>query len=202
MRGRCLKRSPLGSRSIDGRRGYSTQERLNMKTNMNKRNIISATTDNEIDRVQEFFNSDPIREELHTFTYRDGLNRAVDRDDRRLYYTEDQGTITSAAMVWCESRVLADDEAQIRLIATHPEYRHQGLATQLTNQAFVFASDWDKDRMKIEAAADEPAADFWQDLGFEIREHWETDNGREMITMERTIRQRSHRNDISRSDKA
>lgn len=148
-----------------------------------------ATTDKEIDRVQEFFNSDPVRKELHTFTYRDGLNRAVEREDRRLYYTENQDTITSAAMAWNESRVLEDDEAQIRLIATHPEYRRQGFATQLTEQAVAFASEWGKDRMKIEVAANQPAVDFWRDQGFRDREYWETDNGREMITMEQTIQE-------------
>jgi ribosomal protein S18 acetylase RimI-like enzyme len=151
--------------------------------------VLTALTDDEIDHVQGFFNSDPVREELHTFTYRDGLSRAVNREDRRLYYTEDQSTITSAAMVWCESRVLADDEAQIRLIATHPQYRRQGFATQLTEQALDFASEWGKDRMKIEVAANEPAVDFWRDQCFCDQEYWETDTGREMITMERTIQE-------------
>lgn len=159
-----------------------------MTTEKLEQKISTATTDKEIDRVQEFFNSNPVRKELHTFTYRDGLNRAVEREDRRLYYTEDQGTITSAAKAWNESRVLEDDEAQIRLIATHPEYRRQGLATKLTEQALDFASEWGNDRMKIEVAANEPTVDFWHALGFSDREYWETDNGREMITMERAVR--------------
>lgn len=160
-----------------------------MTTNIPKTEIQTASTDNEIDRVQDFFNTNPVRQELHTFTYRDGLSRAVNREDRRLYYTKDQSTITSAAMVWCESRVLADDKAQIRLIATHPNYRRQGFASQLTEQAIAFGLEWGKDRMKIEVAANESAVVFWRDQGFCDQEYWETDNGREMITMERTIQE-------------
>lgn len=152
--------------------------------------IKHVSTDNGIDRVQDFFNSDPIREELHTYTYRNVLELAVDREDRSLYYQEnEQGEIISALMIWCESRVLADDEAQIRLIATHPVYRRRGLATQLTERALAFASEWGKDRMKIDVAANEIAADFWREQGFRDREYWETDNEREMITMERTIQE-------------
>jgi len=161
-----------------------------MTTSNTTARIQEASTDNEIDRVQDFFNSDPIREELHTYTYRNVLELAVDREDRRLYYQEnEQGEIISALMVWCESRVLADDEAQIRLIATHFDYRRQGLATQLTERAIAFASEWGKDRMKIDVAANEPAVDFWREQGFRDRENWETDNEREMITMERTIQE-------------
>lgn len=173
-----------------GEEATPRRTRFNMKANTTIASIISATTDSEIDRVQEFFNSDPVREELHTYTYRNVLELAVERDDRRLYYQENQQEeIISALMIWCESRVLADDEGQIRLIATHPDYRRQGFATQLTERAVAFASDWDKNRMKIEVAANEPAVDFWRDQGFRDQEYWETDNGREMITMERTIQE-------------
>jgi ribosomal protein S18 acetylase RimI-like enzyme len=150
--------------------------------------IQAASTDNEIDRVRDFFNSDPIRKELHTYTYRNVLELAVERDDRRLYYQEnEQKEIISAAMVWCESRVLADYEGQIRLIATHPDYRRQGFATQLTDRAIAFASERHKAHMKIDVAANESAVDFWRDQGFRDEEYWETENGREMITMEQTI---------------
>ena len=161
-----------------------------MRTNNMTAKIQEVSTDDGIDWVQDFFNSDPIREELHTYTYRNVLELAVDREDRRLYYQENEHEeMISALMVWCESRVLADDEAQIRLIATHPVYRRQSLATQLTERALAFASEWRKDRMKIDVAANEPAVDFWREQGFRDRENWETDNEREMITMERTIQE-------------
>lgn len=98
-----------------------------------------AEREADIDRLNEFFNADPIKNNLHWFTHRDTLQRAYNRDDRQLSYIEHDGQVIGAAMVWCESRVLKPEDGQIRQIAVDSEYRRNGIATHLCTHAENFA---------------------------------------------------------------
>jgi ribosomal protein S18 acetylase RimI-like enzyme len=142
--------------------------------------IEQAADEDDVGRVNEFFNMRPIKRDLHQFTYRDTLDRAFNRDDRRLFYIEKDGTIVAALMIWCESRVLDDDEAQIRLVAVKPEYRGRGLGRALCERAEQFASEFGKEKMSADVMAESQAVGFWQALGYMVEEEWTTDNGRSM----------------------
>lgn len=137
----------------------------------------------DIDRLNSFFNTDQIKNDLHWFTHRDTLKRAYNRDDRQLSYIEDKKQIIGAAMVWCESRVLGANEAQIRQIAVSPDYRRKGLATRLCTHAETFAADYGNERMIADVDESSPAVHFWQALDYEASQTWTTDNDRKMIRM-------------------
>ena len=140
------------------------------------------TPDNpeEVGKVNEFFNQSKIKNDLHWFTYRDTLDRAYNRDDRRLFYTTNDPQITGGLMVWCESRVLAADEAQIRLVAVDPDNRGRGIGRRLCEQAEAFASEHGPSRMIADVASGSPAVEFWTACGYEIVDEWQTSGGREM----------------------
>lgn len=141
----------------------------------------------DIERLNDFFNAAPIKNDLHWFTHRDTIERAFDRNDRQLSYIENNDAIIGAAMVWCESRVLEPDEAQIRQIAVRPEYRRNGIATQLCIHAEHFAQDQNKKHIIADVAKSSPAVNFWQARGYESADTWTTDNDREMIRMARSL---------------
>lgn len=143
----------------------------------------------DVERLNAFFNSREIKDDLHWFTYKDTLQRAFRRDDRRLYYNETgpDNDIIGALMVWCESRVLEDDEAQIRLVAVDPEYRNQGVGSGLCERAEKFARSWGQSTMIADVAAESPAVSFWETLGYSERVSWETNNGREMIRVAKSL---------------
>ncbi|MFC6786402.1 GNAT family N-acetyltransferase [Halobaculum halobium] len=149
--------------------------------------IATATTEEEIDEVQGLFNSNRISNELHSFTHRDNLERAVDQTERQLFYISEGDIVVSAVMVWCESRILDEGEAQIRLLATHPDFRRQGLATRLVVESIKFASQHGKRSMKVEAAANDSASAYWRSIGFAPDSSRTTDNGRKMLMMKRPI---------------
>lgn len=144
----------------------------------------SSTT---VDDLNDFFNSTKIKQELHWFTHRDTLVRALDRHDRELFHIRPQGKILAAAMIWCESRVLESDQAQIRLIATRPDYRDHGFARMLVNECISFAQSWDKTEMIADVAEEAPATEFWLVNEFDITGTRITDSGREMLRMSREI---------------
>lgn len=140
-----------------------------------------------VDELNEFFNSTQIKQELHWFTHRDTLARAFNRDDRELFYLRPQGNIVAAAMVWCESRVLEANQAQIRMIATHPDYRGHGFARMLVEACNSFARSWDQTEMIADVAEEAPATEFWVASGFRIADMYTTDSGRAMLRMSRDI---------------
>ncbi|WP_092695626.1 GNAT family N-acetyltransferase [Halorientalis regularis] len=142
--------------------------------------VEGASTEEDVTRINEFFNSKTIKQELHRFTYRTTLDRAFNRKDRRLFYVEDDEVLAGALMVWCESRVLDDEEAQIRLVAVSPDSRDRGIAATLCRRAEGFATEQDQNRISADVARDSPAVDFWTSIGYEIEYEWETDGGREM----------------------
>lgn len=143
--------------------------------------------DDQLDRLNAFFNQSQIKQELHWFTHRDTLERAVDREDRALFYVELDQTIAGGVMVWCRSRVLPANVAQIRLIAVDPEYRGQGIARSLISKAMSFASTHNQSTMRADAAIDSQAVEFWKRLGFEITGEYETSGGRAMYETRRPI---------------
>ena len=146
-----------------------------------------ASNEDDITHINDFFNSKDIKQELHRFTYRTTLERAFNRDDRRLFYVEDSGTLVGALMVWCESRVLDDDEAQIRLVAVSPDRREKGIAARLCEKAEAFASDHEQERITADVARNSSAVEFWTSIGYDIEYEWQTDGGREMYRMMRTL---------------
>lgn len=148
-------------------------------------------TASDVERVNAFFNRKTIKSELHRFTYSTTLERAFERDDRRLYYVEADGEITGALMVWCESRVLDGDEAQIRLVAVHPEHRSQGIARRLCTRAEQFATQYGKQKMSVDVARESPALEFWRSCGYSVAFVWETDGGRDMCRVEKNLSKRS-----------
>ncbi len=144
----------------------------------------SSTT---VEELNEFFNSTQIKQELHWFTHRDTLVRAFDRNDRELFYIRPQGNIVAATMIWCESRVLEANQAQIRLIATHPDHRGHGFARMLVEACNSFAQSWDQTEMIADVAEEALATGFWQASGFNVTDTYTTDSGRVMLRMSRDI---------------
>jgi ribosomal protein S18 acetylase RimI-like enzyme len=150
---------------------------------------VKSVSDNvsRIGDVNAFFNSPDIKSELHWFTHRDTLERAVDRSDRRLYYFSPFDKILGALMVWCESRVLDEGQAQIRLVAVDPLYRGFGIGEYLVKEAIDFAREKSKTSMIADVAGESPAVDFWLSCGFEKVDEYETDGGRVMFRMKQSI---------------
>lgn len=140
-----------------------------------------------ISKINSFFNSSQIKSELHWFTHRDTLERAVSRPDRRLFYYAPHDAIIGGLMVWCESRVLEPLQAQIRLVAVSPEYRGYGIGKYLVEEAIRFAKEYDKQTMVADVAAEAPAVRFWEAVGFYKADSYSTSGGRKMYQMERDL---------------
>jgi ribosomal protein S18 acetylase RimI-like enzyme len=140
-----------------------------------------------ISRVNEFFNSEIIKDELNRFIYRNILDRAFERRDRRLFFVEADEDLVAAIMVWCESQVLDPEEAQIRLIAVHPQHRNRGIGRELSKQAEKFASASNMEKVSADVAQDSSTLGFWTACGYEPVFTWETDSGREMSRVEKTL---------------
>ena len=149
--------------------------------------VKQAADEDDVERVNAFFNSKEIKQALHRFTYSTTLERALERDDRRLFYTEEDEEITGALMVWCESRVLEPDEAQIRLVAVTGDHQNQGVGERLCRRAEIFADEYGMKRISADVASKSSAVDFWKDLGYEVASEWKTDNGREMRLMKKPL---------------
>jgi GNAT superfamily N-acetyltransferase len=135
--------------------------------------------------LNEFFNNSQIKSELHWFTHRDTLERAAERDDRRLYYIAPRSRFLAGLMLWCESRVLEPHQAQIRLVAVDPGYRNYGLGSYLVAEAIDFAHKYRKEQIIADVAAESFAVEFWTSCGFSKIDDYHTDGGRQMIRMNR-----------------
>lgn len=152
--------------------------------------VDKITAPDELVEVNDFFNRGEIKQGLHTFTYRPTLERAVERDDRRIFSVRDSTEqLIGAVMVWCESRVLDQNESQIRLIAVDPDYRGVGLGRQLAEQAESFAQQYGMRFMSADVAKDAPAVEFWKNCGYSIAEQWTTDSGRGMLRVTKPLPQ-------------
>lgn len=151
--------------------------------------LIRSVGDDEVAlmAVNELFNEPQIKNELHWFTHRDTLERAANRPDRRVYYLGPPEHLRGAIMVWCESRVLDPDEAQIRLVAVRPNARGYGIGRDLVDRAIAFARSYEKPTMIADVGAETPAVSFWRHLGFERCETYDTGGGRRMFRMRISI---------------
>lgn len=138
-------------------------------------------------KLNEFFNSSPIKSELHWFTHRETLERAARRDDRRLFYIAPGNKFFAGLMIWCESRVLEPEEAQIRLVAVDRDYRDYGLGSYLVETAREFAQALNKSILIADVSADSPAVQFWRSCDFQKTEEYQTDSGRTMFRMRQRI---------------
>ena len=70
-----------------------------MKSKLNKTvlPVQTASSIDDVEAINDFLNSPEIKNELHWFTYRDTLERAFERDDRKLYYVKEKsGTLIGA----------------------------------------------------------------------------------------------------------
>lgn len=148
-----------------------------------QKSSIEVADSSQIDAIQNLFNQKQIKQELHWFTYRDALERAVRRDDREIFYIANSDGLIAASMVWCESRVLEDNQAQIRLIAVHPDNRGQNLGQALVRESERFAVRHKKEKMIAEADADNQAKRFWEAIGYSECSRRSTENGRTMVLM-------------------
>ncbi len=142
---------------------------------------------NDVEGIVKFFNRPQIKKELNWFTYEKTIERAVRRSDRRVFVQQVDGELVAALVVWCESTVLDDDEAQIRLVAVDPEYRDNKRGESLVDSAEEFAVEYGVDKVTADVGHDSPAFDFWKSMGYEKQKLWETDNGREMARMEKYL---------------
>jgi ribosomal protein S18 acetylase RimI-like enzyme len=149
--------------------------------------VNQAGNEDDVERVNAFFNSKEIKQALHRFTYSTTLERAFERDDRRLFYVENGEEIIGALMVWCESRVLDPNEAQIRLVAVADGHRNQGVGERLCQMSETFADEYGMKRISADVASESSAVDFWKALGYEVTSEWETDNGRKMCLVEKPL---------------
>lgn len=137
--------------------------------------------------LNDFFNTPQIKSELHWFTHRDTLERAAERPDRRLYFIDCDDQIGAGLMIWCESRVLEPEQAQIRLVAVAPSYRGQGIGRSLVEAAINFSREYETAEMIADVAAEAPAVWFWRSCGFHQIDDYLTDGGRRMYRMERSV---------------
>lgn len=137
--------------------------------------------------VMRFFNQPAIKQDLHWFTHRDTIERAYEWETRKLYYYPTDDTPIAALMIWCESRVLEDFQAQIRQVAVDPSFRNAGYGTALCRQAEQFAREHNKSEMVADAAAEENATQFWSSIGYDAAYTWETDSGRQMIRFRKEL---------------
>lgn len=154
--------------------------------------LVKSISESEmsVSEINSFFNSSQIKSELHWFTHRDTLERAVSRSDRCLFYFAPHGVIIGGLMVWCESRVLDPLEAQIRLVAVSPDYRKYGIGQYLVKKAIEFAKEHNKELIIADVASESPAVNFWKAIGFRKVDSYYTDGGREMYQMERYLGKR------------
>jgi len=152
------------------------------------RDVFEAAGLDDVERINEFFNSTEIKTDLHWFTYQDTLVRAFNREDRRLLYVEnDEGDIIGALMIWCKSRMLDKGKAQIRLVAVSPDYRNDGIGRLLCEHAEAFAAEESQDRMIADVVSFSPAVEFWTSIGYNPIKEWETSGGRLMLTVQKTL---------------
>lgn len=149
--------------------------------------IKTASTKATAHAVLEFFNQSQIKQELHWFTHEDTIERAQQRDDRRLYYLTGDDDVVAAVMIWCESRILDASQAQIRQIATDSNYRQRGLARRLCTRSEAFAADYGMRQMVADAAADTVASEFWRGMGYTAVEDWTTDSSRQMVRFRKSL---------------
>lgn len=148
---------------------------------------IETADDRHIVEINDFFNKNEIKRELNWFTHRDTIERAVTRDDREIYFLEDSGEIIGAAMVWCESRVLDEQESQIRLIAVDSDYRREGIATSLIEKCVELSEDFGLEVLFAETFDDDSHKDFWESCGFSEMGKRETKKGTVMVRMEKDL---------------
>lgn len=146
-----------------------------------------GSDDHMVSDLNNFFNSPQIKSELHWFTHRDTLERAADRDDRRLLYIRPHETILAGLMVWCESRVLESHQSQIRLVAVDPDHRDYGLGAYLVSCAIDFAHSQKKREIIADVAAESPAVVFWKQIGFKKVSEYKTSGERLMYQMQKII---------------
>jgi ribosomal protein S18 acetylase RimI-like enzyme len=150
--------------------------------------VQAASSIDDVEAINDFFNSPEIKNELHWFTYRDTLERAFERDDRKLYYVKEKsGTLIGALMVWCESRVLEEEEAQIRLVAVSKVARGAGIGRYLCEEAERFAQEYKKEQMIADVVDGSPAVGFWKSIGYEVQSEWETKKRTPMLTVEKPL---------------
>lgn len=146
---------------------------------------IKVAQPEKVEEVVDFFNQRTIKQELSWFTHTDTIDRAVNRNDRNIYYFESDDEIVAALMVWCESSVLESDQAQIRLVATDPDFRGIGLGRRLVTKAESFAHE--KDKMIADVKESSSAMDFWKSCGYESFDSYETKTGKKMISMRKIL---------------
>ncbi len=149
--------------------------------------VTPATSIDDVERINRFFNSSEIKEDLHWFTYQDTLERAYERDDRSLLYIESNDRIIAGLMIWCKSRVLDPGEAQIRLVAVDRDYRGRGIGSHLCECAEAFAARQSQDQVIADVVAESPAVAFWKSIGYNVIDEWNTDGGRRMLTVKKTL---------------
>ena len=141
-----------------------------------------------MEAINDFFNLSGIKNDLHWFTYKDTLERAYEREDRELYYIEEtSGLLIGALMVWCESRVLDEHEAQIRLVAVSEVNRGVGIGHYLCEEAEKFARSHGKKQMIADVVEGSPAVGFWKSIGYEVQSEWKTKKGTRMLTVEKQL---------------
>lgn len=158
-----------------------------MSSNISSKMIRRASTSDEIKQICRFFNSDPIRGEIHLPVDRELLISALNRDDWQEYYLVDEEKIVAATLVSCNPQVGETVEGQIRLIATDPEYRRRGFGTELVKQAIKFALAQDMLLLKIKAPTRE-AVKFGKSCGFCTRHLGSCIDGREALIMTRDVK--------------
>jgi [ribosomal protein S18]-alanine N-acetyltransferase len=144
-----------------------------MNVIIRKMNVEDVSAVAEIDRISF---SLPWPE--HTFRYEVTDNRVA-----RCFVAEaDKGQIVAAIVSW-----LVIDELHIATIATHPDFRRQGIGARILKEAFKDASAYGVRRAFLEVrAGNEAAQAMYRKFGFKStgrRPKYYKDNGEDAILM-------------------
>ena len=105
-----------------------------------------------------------------------------DNPAARCWAAELDGRVVGMLVLW-----MIIDEAHIATLATHPDFRRQGIAEQLLITALEKASEEGAQSALLEVrAGNETAQALYQKYGFEVvgsREHYYKDNNEDAVLM-------------------
>lgn len=147
-----------------------------------------ANTQEEVDRLNEFFENVDVSQDLYWWVQKEPVARCAQRRDRQARYIERDGGIIGACLVWTESRILGPSEARLRTIVVSSSHRGEGHGYRLIQDAEDFAEALGKKTMVAEVTESSSYHDWWERQGYEERDRRVTSAGRGMVVYEKELK--------------